>query len=29
MVPTMIKACTSTDSSYTLQTIWDKSPAAE
>ena len=26
MVPTMIKACTSTDSSYTLQTIWNKSP---
>ena len=26
MVPAMIKACTSTDSSYTLQTIWNKSP---
>ena len=29
MVPTMIKACTSTDSSYNFQTIWAKSPAAE
>jgi endoglucanase len=29
MVPTMIKACTSTDSSYTLGTIWDKAPTAE
>ena len=28
MVPTMIKACTSTDSSYSLQTIWNKAPAA-
>lgn len=28
LVPTMIKACTSTDSSYTLQTVWDKSPVA-
>lgn len=27
MVPTMIKACTSTESSYNFQTIWDKSPA--
>ena len=26
LVPTMIKACTSTDTSYTFQTIWDKSP---
>ena len=26
MVPTMIKACTSTDASYSLQTIWNKSP---
>ena len=26
MVPTMIKACTDNNSSYTLQTIWDKSP---
>ena len=26
MVPTMIRACTSTDASYTLQTIWNKSP---
>jgi len=24
LVPTMIKACTSSDSSYTLQTIWNK-----
>lgn len=29
MVPTMIKACTSTDSSYDFQTIWSHSPAAE
>lgn len=28
LVPTMIKACTSTDSSYSLQTIWSKAPAA-
>jgi len=28
MVPTMIKACTSTDSSYDFQTIWNKSPKA-
>ncbi len=28
LVPTMIKACTSTDSSYSLQTIWNKAPAA-
>jgi endoglucanase len=26
MVPTMIKACTSTDASYTFQTIWNKAP---
>lgn len=26
MVPTMIKACTSTDDSYNFQTIWEKSP---
>ena len=26
MVPTMIKACTDNNSSYTLQTVWDKSP---
>ena len=29
MVPTMIKACTSTDSSYNFQTIWNKAPQAE
>jgi endoglucanase len=29
MVPTMIKACTSTDDSYWFDTIWAKSPAAE
>ena len=28
MVPTMIKACTSTDASYTFQTIWNKAPEA-
>ena len=28
MVPTMIKACTSTDASYTFQSIWPKAPAA-
>lgn len=28
LVPTMIKACTSTDSSYGFQTIWSKAPAA-
>jgi endoglucanase len=28
LVPTMIKACTSTDNTYTLQTVWDKSPTA-
>jgi endoglucanase len=28
LVPTMIKACTSTDSSYSLHTIWSKAPAA-
>ncbi len=28
-IPTMIKACTSTDSSYDFLTIWAKSPAAE
>ena len=26
MVPLMIKACTDDNSSYTLQTVWDKSP---
>ena len=26
MVPTMIKACTDNNSSYTLKTVWDKSP---
>ena len=26
MVPLMIKACTDPNSSYTLQTVWDKSP---
>lgn len=26
LVPTMIKACTDNNSTYTLQTIWDKSP---
>ena len=26
LVPTMIKACTDANSTYTLQTIWDKSP---
>jgi endoglucanase len=29
MVPTMLKACTSTDASYTFQSIWAKAPAAE
>ena len=28
MVPTMIKACTSTDASYNFQSIWPKAPAA-
>ena len=28
MVPTMLKACTSTDASYTFQSIWVKAPAA-
>ena len=29
IVPMMIKACTSTDSSYNFYSIWDKSPAAQ
>ena len=29
IVPMMIKACTSTDSSYDFYSIWDKSPAAQ
>lgn len=29
LVPMMIKACTSTDSSYGFQTIWNSAPAAE
>jgi endoglucanase len=28
MVPLMIRACTSSDESYTFQSIWDKAPAA-
>ena len=29
MVPTMIRACTSTDDSYWFDTIWNKSPILE
>ena len=29
LIPTMIKACTSTDASYNFQTIWNTAPVAE